>query len=148
MHPPSSLISYFLLITNRGIPLADSFDLDLDQIDLAEPVVSIPRRRPSRRCRGQLFLRGPIPWAWIDTAGRLPGRALLVGLFVWRQSFMRKSATVRITYAQLVKLGMHSRTAKRALRALDRAGLVCVAHWPGCGADVTLLGARKEGDGE
>jgi hypothetical protein len=133
------------------VPAPD--EIDLDQFRLTDDDTALvtvpaatstsPSRRPPRPRHGEWFLRGPIPWSWIETATRLPGKALAVGLLVWREAQARHRTTVRITFAKAAKLGMHPDTARRALRSLEQAGLVCIAHWPGCGSDVTLLDAPK-----
>jgi hypothetical protein len=83
-------------------------------------------------------LRGPIPWAWLDRAGRLPGKALFVALWVWREAGCNKNRTIRFRLAGAPALGMHADTAKRGLQALTRAGLVTVQHRPGRALEVTL----------
>ena len=37
---------------------------------------------PLRFISGELFLRGPVPLAWLATAGHLGGRALHVGFCI------------------------------------------------------------------
>jgi hypothetical protein len=50
-----------------------------------DPVHEQMRRRKPKRERRQSvrrFLRGPIPWAWLQEAGMLPGKALMVSLLL------------------------------------------------------------------
>ena len=92
-------------------------------------------KRPPRHKPGEKFLKGPVPWRWVEAAGLLPGKALAVGLVAWREAGCRNERTVPVN---LSALGMPRRTAQRALRALEDAGLVAVEHRDGRPPLVTL----------
>jgi DNA-binding transcriptional ArsR family regulator len=112
------------------IATGETMDVDLNTL---EPEAKIPSGR---------FLRGPIPWSWIAAAAALPSRALLVGLCLWRLAGAVKSDTVSFGNSDLRQLGIERATKSRALRVLERAGLIKVARQPGRFPKVTLLGAR------
>ena len=97
-----------------------------------------PSKRPPRHRGGEKFLRGPIPWRWVEAAARRPGKTLAVGLVVWFEAGCRNARTVPVTLARLARLGMSEQTASRAVRELERAGLVTVERSPGRGLVVTL----------
>lgn len=88
-------------------------------------------RKPKRTAKRGRFIRGPIPLDWIATACNLPGKAGTVGLALWFWSGLAKSDTVRISHADLRKLGVSRHAANRALHALERAQLVTVMRKPG-----------------
>src|SRR5262245_20294272 len=114
--------------------MADPFDVTrLPSADLPRSV-SPPMPR-----LGEKFLRGPIPWAWIEAASRLPGKALHAGLMIWREAGCTNRRTVSINLARLTSLGMSEKTARRAIQSLELAGLVTVDRPPGCGLRVTLV---------
>jgi hypothetical protein len=92
-------------------------------------------KRPPRHAPGEKFLKGPIPWRWLELAAELPGKALAVGLALWREAGCRKERTVPLN---LSHLGMSRRTAQRGLRALGKARLVAVEQRDGRPALVTL----------
>jgi hypothetical protein len=71
------------------------------------------------------FLKGPIPWWWIERAAALPGEALTVALVIWLWVGMRRSQTIRLS-ARHVFPGMRvSRYAVyRGLDALEQARLI------------------------
>jgi hypothetical protein len=97
-----------------------------------------PRRRPKT-----LFLKGPVPWPWLERAAALPGKALAVGLCLWQMAGRRPGppgGTVKLCLSH-AGLGVNKQAARRALRELERAGLVSVVQRPGRGLDVTLLDA-------
>ena len=109
--------------------------MDVD-IDALEPEVERPTVSDGR------FLKGPIPWSWIAAASALPGQALLVGLCIWRLAGAMKNHTVSLGNSDLKPLRVDRAAKSRALRALERAGLLKVARQPGRFPKVTLLCAR------
>lgn len=72
------------------------------------------------------FLKGPVPWPWIEKAARLPGRSLVVGLALWRLAGAVKSRTVRLANSEMEALGISRSAKSRALHELERASLVAV----------------------
>jgi DNA-binding transcriptional ArsR family regulator len=119
--------------------MADPFDPD--NLKLPGVIRATPPtpQGPPRHRSGQKFLKGPIPLAWLEIAGRLPGKALLVGLHVWFQAGLRNSRSVPLNQSRLARPGMSDKTVRRGLRALERAGLVTVDRKPGRKPIVTLL---------
>jgi hypothetical protein len=108
------------------------------------PVPSQPHRsRTPRHQRGELFLKGPIPWRWLELAAALPGRALAVALVVWHLVGLRKCRTVKLTPSKTSSLGLSARAARRGLNALESAGLVTVDRHRGRSPDVTVLDAPQ-----
>ncbi|HZT83464.1 MAG TPA: hypothetical protein VFA26_24755 [Gemmataceae bacterium] len=121
----------------------DPFDvaaLRLPAVDLDALRKRPPRGLPRHR-QGEKFLKGPVPWAWLERAGRLPGRALLVGLLLWREAGCRKGRTVTFCLTHAREWGCDHQTFRRGLRALAGAGLVTVHRRPGRALSVTLLDA-------
>jgi hypothetical protein len=74
------------------------------------------------------FLKGPVPWLWIVAAAALPGKALLIGLCLWRLAGAMKCKTVSLGNADLRPLGIDRASKSRALRALEGAGLIEVVR--------------------
>jgi hypothetical protein len=99
-----------------------------------------PPRKSSRHRPGEWFLRGPVPWPWLEIAARLPGRALAVALCLWREAGRQHRSTIKLCLRR-VGLGVSEQSARRGLRALESAGLVTVERLPGRGLAVTLLDA-------
>ena len=98
-----------------------------------KPQLSVPRHRG-----GELFVRGPIPWAWLTAAARLPGRALHVGIVLWLESGLRTSAVVALSQQRLRDLGVDRYAGYRGLSKLEQADLVDVQRHPGRLSVVTL----------
>jgi hypothetical protein len=120
----------------------------LDDFRLSEEEVSalgrLPRRRTRHR-RSERFLRGPVPWAWLTAAGRLPGSALQVGVTLWQLAGMKDRGTVVFCLSRMRDMGVKEAAARRGLRALKVAGLVSTCHRQGRGVEVTLLEIPAEG---
>src|SRR5215470_2895400 len=96
---------------------------------------------------GESFLKGPVPIGWLWAAGRLPGKALLVGLDVWFRAGVQGRGTVRLSRARSWLRGLDRWTVHRALRALERAELVEVERVKGRAPMVTLRWKHKRLDG-
>jgi DNA-binding transcriptional ArsR family regulator len=84
-------------------------------------------------------LRGPIPWDWVVQASMLPGKALVVGLCLWRISGATKSKTVVLANSELEPFGVGRSAKTRALAALKDAGLIRTERCPGRWSQITLL---------
>ena len=94
---------------------------------------------PKPRPRGGKFLKGPIPMSWIETASTLPGKALVSGLVIWFERFCSKSTSVKFSLRKLADKGIPKSTGRRALRALEKAGLISVRRPSGRSMEVTLI---------
>ena len=57
-------------------------DLNRLRLDATDPVRTRQGTTRRRKRVDGLFLKGPIPWAWLGAAVRLPGRALHVALWI------------------------------------------------------------------
>ena len=107
------------------------------------PVATLHRavsRRP--RIDGK-FLRGPIPWDWLERAGRLPGRAFQIAVILWLKRGMRNTATVTLGRAELEGMEIKRHAVYRALDQLENAGLVEVDRRHGRRALITIIDEQK-----
>jgi DNA-binding transcriptional ArsR family regulator len=85
------------------------------------------------------YLKGPISWDWLVQASLLPGKALVIGLCLWRISGATKSKTVELGNRELEPFGIGRSTKTRALAALESAGLIRTERRPGRWSEITLL---------
>ncbi len=132
--------------------------LNIKQLRLEQQELSLPRKRSVSSKRemvepgvdkaptplpGDRFLWGRLPWDWITAAGRLPNKALQVGLCLWHLSGMNKrAATVSLNLGTVARdFGGDRSTYSRGLKALEDAGLVRVERRPGAKSLVTILAA-------
>jgi hypothetical protein len=100
------------------------------------------RRKVPRKRVGELFLKGPVPMGWLSRAGRLPGRALHVGVVLWMLSGIKRSGTVVLGSAHLREMGVDRHAVYRALRHLEAGALISVSRNLGRAPCVTLLDAE------
>src|SRR5262245_56888225 len=99
----------------------------------------VPNARP-RPSRQQLFVKGPIPLEWLLMAGRQPGIALQVGVWLWFLSGLSRSSTVFLNASRVAKEFLVSRrSVSRGLSALENVGLIRVVRCPGKKAEVTVI---------
>jgi hypothetical protein len=119
------------------------FDLSIYAIDDEDfgKAQDPPDGKQTRPLRPQRFLAGPLDWDLLDRAGALPGRALHLLLVLLHRRRLTRDKT-RTLFVNLRRIGdghgMGEWAARRALRALERAGLVTVSCQGGYGVRVTL----------
>jgi hypothetical protein len=124
------------------MPDADRFDPGHWEVPADEEQAPTPnakkKKRPHRPRRADRFLKGPIPWPWLVRAMALEGKALAVGLILWLRCGLTGRRTVLFCLARAEAEGIPTTTARRAVRALERAGLVAIRRKPGSGLEVTI----------
>ena len=81
----------------------------------------------------------PVPDAWLETARRLPGKALKIASILWRKSVMLDGAAVNITSNDLIEMNVDRSAKRRALDALESAGLIRVERRNGANPIVTVI---------
>jgi DNA-binding transcriptional ArsR family regulator len=84
------------------------------------------------------FIAGPVPVFWMCQAGRLGVKALLVGLALWHIKGLRTSNTFIVSNLMLRDWGIQPDAKGRALRKLERAGLITVERQGKRSPQVTL----------
>ena len=99
---------------------------------------------PPRHGPGERFLKGPIPWNWLQKASMLPGKSLHVGMALWQRSGIQKSRTVKLSNVAMEDVGVDRFAKRRALKALEEAGLISVERGQGRSPIVTLLNAPAD----
>jgi hypothetical protein len=98
------------------------------------------RLRPPRHRRGEAFLKGPIPYAWVALACQLPGSGLSVALAV-RLLCDRYRRDDGWSVAAIARgIGVSERAARRGLHAAEEAGLVVAVREPGCKPALAVVG--------
>lgn len=109
-----------------------------DARELQVGVTLITKMSPPRHQPGEKFLKGPIPWTWLQMAGKLRGRALQVGVLLWQKVGCERKSTIEFCLARGREMGMSVPVTRRGLRELEDAGLVTVARRPGRGLLVSI----------
>ena len=94
------------------------------------------RRRPPVQGK---FIAGPVNVMWLLRARRLGVTALLVGLALWHIKGLRKTDTFIVSNLILQEWDIQPDAKRRALRALERAGLVRIERRGKRSPQVTLV---------
>ena len=110
----------------------------LDQLRLNHLQGGTGQGRRAPPIKGK-FIAGPIPVSWVCQAGRLGVKALLVGLALWHIRGLRKMNTFIVSNLMLRDWGIQADAKSRALRKLERAGLITVERQGKRSPQVTLL---------
>ena len=118
-------------------PLPDLARLRLTSVET--PRSHRRRTRLPRHGPGEKFLKGPIPWKWLERAAQQPGRALHVGVALWFWAGIKRSGQIALSISKLSALGVSRFSAYRGLAALERVGLVVVQRQKGRKPIVTIL---------
>ena len=85
------------------------------------------------------FFAGPIAVRWLETAAKLPGRSLHVGLLLWYLAGPAQSASVHLSNTLSLRFGVDRNAKYRALLSLEGAGLIVTIRRRGRSPWVTIL---------
>ena len=94
--------------------------------------------------RRRAYLRGPLPLAELCAAARLSGKALAVWLLVQYRTRVTRKAEITLPTWLLGAAGIDRNAKARALRELERVGLVRVRRGTGQTPRVFLGGTRHD----
>lgn len=89
------------------------------------------------------FIKGPIPFDWLQSANALPGKAGQVGIALWFLSGVKQSKIVKVTSEAETLAGCVRQTFAKGLVELEGAGLISVTRNPGQKPTVEILKIRS-----
>ena len=116
--------------------------IDLDRLRLKNSPTNRPlssQQRIPRASKSERFIRGPIPLKWLSVAARLPGKSLHVGIALWLEAGLRKSAVVPLSNVTGRLFGLDRNSKYRGLDWLEGVGLIAVERKLGRAPVVTIL---------
>jgi DNA-binding transcriptional ArsR family regulator len=116
----------------------DPSSLRLDRDGVKRSQGGARRGRKASPIRGK-FIAGPIDVSWVVQAKRLGATPLLVGLALWHLKRLRQADTFTVSNLMLQEWGVQPDAKSRALRALERAGLIRVERRGKRSPHVTLV---------
>jgi hypothetical protein len=121
----------------RETPSIDLESLRLDPSLVGDPKPPI-KKRP--RYRGR-FLKGPIPFTWIDMAVAIGGaHPIAVGLALWHlRGIKLNERTVALSNVEVQQRGLSRQAKWRALVALEKAGLISIERRGSASPMVTII---------
>lgn len=94
--------------------------------------------RHGKQARVDRFIRGPIPFEWMQKANVLPGKAGAVGLTLWFLNGVKRSSTFAVTAEAEALAGCSRQAFARGLDALASINLIRIVRCPGARPRVTL----------
>jgi DNA-binding transcriptional ArsR family regulator len=94
------------------------------------------RKPPSIRDK---FIAGPVDVSWVCQASQLGVKALLVGLALWHLKGLRRSNSFELSNLMVREWGIQPDAKARALRKLEKAGLVILERRGKRSPRVTLV---------
>ena len=118
------------------------FDLSGVEVSPSSPVRST--RLPTI-IKGEPFFSGPVPMAWMEKSARLPGKAFQVAMMLWHQGRLQRTSTVRLSNCMVEPFGVQPDAKRRALAALELAGLVLLEQAIGQAPVVTIISEPTSG---
>ena len=89
--------------------------------------------------KAALFLRGPIPLAWLGRAANLSGKTLNVAIALWWCHGMAKGKPFKLTQMALKTLNVERDAASTGLTRLEEVGLIQIERRPGQRPTISLL---------
>ena len=120
----------------------DPSSLRLDNEGVKRSQGGTRRGRRASPIRGK-FIAGPIDVQWVVQAKRVGATAQLVGLALWHLKGLRRSDSFIVSNLMLQEWGVRPDAKSRALRALERAGLIRVERRGKRSPQVTLIVGSK-----
>ncbi|MBV8313552.1 MAG: hypothetical protein JOZ53_01200, partial [Planctomycetaceae bacterium] len=107
--------------------------------------VAILKRSEGETVSSHRPLYGPIPWAWLLPALRLPDPALQVAMACGLSAGWERSAEFELGLSAWAELGLPRFSDGRGLECLRGSGLVSVARRSGRSPSVSILDTSRPG---
>jgi DNA-binding transcriptional ArsR family regulator len=116
----------------------DPSSLQIGPADLATKRAAIRKGRPISPISGR-FIAGPIDVAWLSQARKIGVTALWVGLSLWFLRGVRHSDNFIVSNLIVREWGVLPDAKSRALRKLEKAGLITIERRGKRSPHVTLV---------
>lgn len=147
-HPYSLIISILIMSTllNSNVPSTGNKVAGkplTDERIKAATAKPTNIRRPTRKKRG-MFMKGPIPIAWLGKASQLDGKCLAVGIVLWFIVGLKRRQTVKLERKWLLVFRIGRGAVGRCLEKLEGAGLISVERSDGRCPIVTIQVVEDE----
>ena len=85
------------------------------------------------------FIKGPIPFKWIQTASLLGANEARMAWLLWFLYGVNKGAAFTVSNNRAAEFGIERRQKYRALSSLEKAGLISVKGRPGTAQKITII---------
>jgi len=116
-------------------------DINLEEYRLKNTPTSNAQKQPITKARTRTgrFIKGPIPWDFITKSARLPGKTLHVVIGLCYLSGLKKTKTLKMQGKILEELGVSRHAYNRALKLLEKEGIISTQWRKGQTPEITLL---------
>lgn len=91
-----------------------------------------------KQAKADRFIRGPIPFDWVQKANALPGKAGAVGFALWFIKGVKRSSTFAVTAEAETLAGCSRQAFARGLDALASINLISIVRCAGARPRVTI----------
>ena len=117
-------------------------DFDLNDLRLQPDAIGRIGRAKAKKYKpkhGEKFIKGPIPWEWVQRAALQPGKSLHVSVAIWFLAGLKKSHEFSLSQSVMRDMGVKRHAAYRALEQLERAKLIEVKRKRGANPMIRIL---------
>ena len=85
------------------------------------------------------FVKGPIPFKWIEAASRLGANESRLSWLLWFMHGVTKGASFTVSNDRAKRFGIERRQKYRALASLEKAGLISIDCRSGTAHKITVI---------
>jgi hypothetical protein len=96
--------------------------------------------------KSEPYIRGPIPLWWVKAAASIPGKALFVGLMIWRWYHISGKQPVKCSQEKFSDIGISRSHRKRILSDLRDSGLISFSQESNKAPMVSVVTERHRDD--
>jgi hypothetical protein len=93
----------------------------------------------------ELFLRGPIPLAWLSRAANLPGKTINTALAICWLVGMSNNKPIKLNRGALKHFNISKDAVRDALRRLESDGLILLQRMPSKQPSIEIIQVKKTG---
>lgn len=105
-----------------------------------ELIITTSRREIIQRQKSpRKFVKGPIPFKWIQTASLLGANEARFAWLLWFMYGVNKGASFTVSNSRAEGFGIERRQKYRALSSLKKAGLISIDYRLGTAQKITVI---------
>lgn len=93
------------------------------------------------------FIRGPVSYDWISRCSKLGMKCLNAAIAIWWVHGMEGHPVI-LTRRRREPFGLSTSSTSRALKMMEKHGLISVEREPGCAPRITMLKVKEVESGK
>jgi hypothetical protein len=118
--------------------MSKDFEIDALRIDPSDPTLKPASGRAGDHKARRYFVKVPV--TWVQNLAGAPGQTYALALHILFQHFRERGAAITLANRTIERDGIPGQSKRRALRDLERRGLVRVDWRPNKSPIVRVLG--------